>query len=264
MSSSVAPLFPKTSVFIPAYWATARSEVLTQEEADTRYLKFPTGQGTESIPNLIVSGTTTLGITTATAPSALDNSTRVPTTNWVNTAISASTALINLIYPVGSIFQSSVSTNPGSYLTGTTWIAYGAGQVLVGKAASGTFVTAGSTGGAETTTISANNLPLHSHPNTASFTGTAASHTHIQDAHLHLFLPRFGGSAGIGVNADAPSYGDVYGLDGYVNSTTATNQNTSLTPAGSVTMTNAYNSTTGTAISNLQPYIVVYIWTRTA
>jgi len=66
MSSSVAPLFPKTSVFIPAYWENARSEILTQEEADARYLKFPVGQGTESIPNLIVAGTSTLGITSTT------------------------------------------------------------------------------------------------------------------------------------------------------------------------------------------------------
>jgi hypothetical protein len=63
MSSSVAPLFPKTSVFIPAYWASVRSEILTLEEADARYLKFPVGQGTESIPNLIVAGSSTLGIT---------------------------------------------------------------------------------------------------------------------------------------------------------------------------------------------------------
>lgn len=70
MSSSVAPLFPKTSVFIPAYWASVRSEILTQEEADARYLKFPVGQGTESIPNLIVSGTSTLGITSTNALTA--------------------------------------------------------------------------------------------------------------------------------------------------------------------------------------------------
>jgi hypothetical protein len=65
MSSSNPPIFPKTSVFIPAYWDTARGGALTQDEADARYLKFPVGQGTESIPNLIVSGTTTLGITSA-------------------------------------------------------------------------------------------------------------------------------------------------------------------------------------------------------
>jgi len=74
MSSSVAPLFPKTSVFIPAYWESARGGALTQEQADALYLKFPTGQGTESIPNLIVSGTSTLGITSASTLS-LSNTT---------------------------------------------------------------------------------------------------------------------------------------------------------------------------------------------
>lgn len=264
MSSSVAPLFPLTSVFIPAYWATARSEVLTQEEADARYLKFPTGQGTESIPNLIVSGTTTLGITTATAPSALDNSTRVPTTDWVNTAISASTALINLIYPIGSIFQSSVSTNPGSYLTGTTWIAYGAGQVLVGKATSGTFVTPGSTGGAETTTISANNLPAHSHPNTLTDPGHSHSNTLTDPGHAHLFIGKYQGSGGINVNLNFPANADDYGINGPVYPNTTGITITNVTNTTGITITNANNATTATAISILQPYIVVYTWTRTA
>lgn len=61
MSSSVAPLFPQTPVFIPSFWSSARNQVLTEEEADARYLRFPIGQGTESIPNLIVSGSSTLG-----------------------------------------------------------------------------------------------------------------------------------------------------------------------------------------------------------
>jgi hypothetical protein len=70
MSISVAPRFPATSVFIPAYWENARGELLTQDEADARYLKFPTGQGTESIPNLIVSGSSTLGTTSTNALTA--------------------------------------------------------------------------------------------------------------------------------------------------------------------------------------------------
>ena len=81
MSSSVAPLFPKTSVFIPAYWATARSEILTQEEADTRYLRFPVGQGTESIPNLIVAGTSTLGITST---SQITNTGNITSTDYIS------------------------------------------------------------------------------------------------------------------------------------------------------------------------------------
>ena len=47
--------------------------------------------------------------------------------NWSSVPI----ALINIIYPIGAIIQSTVLTNPGTYITGTTWVAYGAGQVLV-------------------------------------------------------------------------------------------------------------------------------------
>jgi hypothetical protein len=65
MSSSVAPLFPKTSIFIPAFWEASRGGLLTEEVADARYLRFPVGQGTESIPNLIVSGSSTLGSVSA-------------------------------------------------------------------------------------------------------------------------------------------------------------------------------------------------------
>jgi hypothetical protein len=67
MSSNLPPKFPSTPVFIPAYWNTATSGTLTQDQADARYLKFPTGQGTESIPNLIVAGSSTLGAVSATS-----------------------------------------------------------------------------------------------------------------------------------------------------------------------------------------------------
>ena len=168
-------------------------------------------------------------------------------------------ALINIIYPIGAIIQSSVSTNPGTYITGTTWVAYSAGQVLVGKAGSGTFVTAGSTGGAESNTIVANNLPTHTHSNTASFAGTPASHSH------YLNAPSYGGF----VTSD--NGGGVFGAD-FTRSGIGQNDAAyrwvalaeTLTPAGSVTMTNGNNTTTNTAFNVLQPYIVVYTWTRTA
>jgi hypothetical protein len=67
MSSNLPPKFPETPVFIPAYWNNATSSTLTQDQADARYLKFPTGQGTESIPNLIVAGSSTLGSVSASS-----------------------------------------------------------------------------------------------------------------------------------------------------------------------------------------------------
>jgi len=97
MSSSVAPLFPKTSVFIPAYWEAARSETLTQEEADARYLRFPTGQGTESIPNLIVSGSSTLSSVSASTISQSGSYTNTnPTTTTKKITIANATPSISI------------------------------------------------------------------------------------------------------------------------------------------------------------------------
>lgn len=93
MSSSVAPLFPKTSIFVPAFWEAARGEILTEEEADARYLRFPVGQGTESIPNLIVSGSSTLGIVSA---STLSQSGTYTSTN---SATPANQVIINNTTP---------------------------------------------------------------------------------------------------------------------------------------------------------------------
>ena len=157
-------------------------------------------------------------------------------------------ALINIIYPIGAIIQSTVSTNPGTYITGTTWAAYSAGQVLVGKAGSGTFVTAGSSGGAETVTLIANNLPAHTHP--ASTTSTDSGHSHsIQRNNQSVTIVGTDTSAFYQpqVNSGAPYYSTQLGYANITSSTTVTN-----------------NVTTNTAVNNLQPYIVVYTWTRTA
>jgi hypothetical protein len=208
-----------------------------------------------SIPYQSAVNTTAL-LANGTAGQVLQSNGTTLAPSWASVPL----ALINIIYPIGSIIQSSVSTNPSSYITGTTWIAYGEGQVLVGKAGSGTFATAGSTGGAETTTISANNLPVHQHATTsATFTGTPASHSH------YLNAPSYGGfvtsdNAGGVFGADFTRSG--IGQNNVANRWVAIAE--TLTPAGSVAVVVGNNTTTATAINNLQPYIVVYTWTRTA
>lgn len=67
------------------------------------------------------------------------------------------------VYPVGAIYISTVSTSPATLFGFGTWVAYAAGRVIVGKAASGTFVTAGATGGAETHTLTIPEMPAHTH-----------------------------------------------------------------------------------------------------
>jgi len=67
--------YPPPTETLPIFDAgvfTTNDSTLTISQADARYLKFPTGQGTETIPNLVVSGTSTLATTTATTLNALE------------------------------------------------------------------------------------------------------------------------------------------------------------------------------------------------
>ena len=152
-------------------------------------------------------------------------------------------------WPVGSIFISAVSTNPATLLGFGTWAAFGAGRVLVGLDSGQTeFDTLEETGGAKTVTLTAAEMPQHTHVQNA--------HTHVQDSHTHTipvgatddtaapFDRADAGTNASGANATTASGGTV-----------ATNQNAT-----------AVNQNTGGggAHANLQPYIVVNFWKRTA
>lgn len=111
-------------------------------------------------------------------------------------------------------------------------------------------------------------MHAHSHANTASFsgsfTGTGASHNHGQDAHSHG-IQRSNVTAS-STNTDGSSIYQLVQNSGAGYSTTqtstATNQATSITPAGTisgtVTMTNAtFPETAGGSSQNVQPTIVL-------
>ena len=114
----------------------------------------------------------------ATTANAGTNTTQVATTAFVTAALTAAT--INaLVYPVGSIyFNAAVSTNPATLLGFGTWVAYAAGRVPVGKAASGTFDTLNEEQGAETHTLSVAELPAHTHSYDRQNTSTDAISIH--------------------------------------------------------------------------------------
>lgn len=165
---------------------------------------------------------------------------------------SHTTALISLLYPVGTIYtNASVSTNPNILLGFGTWEAYGTGRVLVGVDTGQTeFDTLGETGGSKTHTLSTAEMPSHTH--------TQNAHTHTQDAHTHGHnAQRWEGSRGTNDWTASPTGSDVYigFTDASISAATATNQNT--------TATNQ-NTGGGGAHNNLQPYVCVYMWRRTA
>ena len=67
-------------------------------------------------------------------------------------------------WPVGSVFISVVATNPNTLLGGGTWVAFGAGRVLVGIDAGQTeFDTVEEVGGAKTHTLTTAEMPSHAH-----------------------------------------------------------------------------------------------------
>ena len=153
-------------------------------------------------------------------------------------------------FAVGSIFIAVVSTNPATLLGYGTWTAFGAGRVIVGlDAGNPAFDTVKETGGVETVTLAESQIPAHTH--------VQNSHNHTQDAHSH----------NIGQVRDATTGGATTNVAKTVD--TSSTLGTS-TPTDAVTPTNqaatAVNQNTGGGLAhtNLQPYIVAYLWERTA
>jgi hypothetical protein len=186
--------------------------------------------------NLSVTGTTTLtGAATAPTPSAGDSSTKI-----------ATTAFLASMYPVGSIYTSTASTNPNTLFGFGTWVAFGAGRVMVGN---GGGFTAGATGGSADATLVSH---THSESNPGNFiTGSVNIDT--------------GGSSGIfssGSGAFSVSNGNNRFVSGG-NTSAGTRHMAFNIDAGSHTHTISTEGSSSTN-ANLQPYIVVYMWNRTA
>lgn len=157
----------------------------------------------------------------------------------VTTAAAITSLVGNLLFPIGSLYTATVSTNPGTLLGFGTWTAFGAGRVMIGAGTGGggTY-TAGATGGSkDAVTVS------HTH----TFTGDALP------THQHSIALRTLGAA-----PSTPNYimADVQGP-------TPGSTNTGAVSAGTPTGTISTTGSSGTD-ANLQPYIVVYMWERTA
>ena len=174
-------------------------------------------------------------------PATTDNSTRVATTAYVKNNISET---LKKVYPVGSIYMSTVSTNPATLFGFGTWEAMPAGRVLLaqGKSSWGTTYNAGSTGGEATHTLTVGELPTHSHTATISINGE----------HNHTAL---------GCNSSAGPNNGHFGEIG--NKTDGSYANTEY--AGNHSHTISINNIGGNnSHNNMPPYIAYYIWKRIA
>lgn len=151
----------------------------------------------------------------------------------------------NAIYPVGCIFTTvndyADSDAVVAAIGGTTWVRFGAGRVPVGYDSTNTnFDTVEETGG------SADAINV-SHTHTAS-TDTQGSHQH---------------TTGTGRSASTAGSTVSYfsGLQGGASGTALSTTDAKGSHSHTVTVDSAGSSGTD---ANLQPYIVVYMWKRTA
>lgn len=174
------------------------------------------------------------GSPTAPTQSSGDNTTKLATTAFVQAALGA-------LYPVGSIYtNATVSTNPATLLGFGTWTAFGAGRVMVGfNASDPLFDTAEETGGSKDAVVV-------SHTHTASVSDPG--HDHDFSVNCQAGTDGGGGAITSGNNS---SITDIVG--GFTTNGASTGISVSVSSTGS-SGTNA----------NLQPYITVYMWKRTA
>ena len=181
---------------------------------------------------------TLTGVPVAPTAAVGTSTTQIATTAFVNAAIVAA-------YPVGSIYMSTVATNPNTLFGFGTWVAYGQGRMLISQ--DGTY-TAGSTGGSATTTLIEANLPSHSHSATSTSSVSDPGHRHQiggRDSTANE-----GGDPNSEFVRDYPSVANPY-------SSTVT---TGITVS---TSTSIGNTGSGTAATTISPYISVYMWNRT-
>lgn len=187
---------------------------------------------TDLLPVVDVSDTTqaTSGTTKKSALSLIADYIKARVETITNKTLSTGSVIdanVNVVevlkkaYPIGSVYiNASNSTNPASLLGFGTWVAFGAGKVMVGLDAGDTsFDTVGETGGEKTHTLSVDEMPSHKH--------TLNNNTLVNR--------------------------NVAGTGGSQGSTTVL--------ASTITIENTGG---GSAHNNLQPYIVVYFWKRTA
>ena len=171
-------------------------------------------------------------------------------------------------YPVGSIYCSIDSTDPGA-LFGGTWAAIGAGRALV--AAGGGFAV-GSEGGADTHTLTVEEMPSHAH---TAWTGEAGWHGHAARTDTANLTGSFnpGGSGitasgicslGAGRQPSATDNGE-WQVSTIVNINASHMHNVGVDGAGNHTHTVGVGATGGgQAFSVRNPYIAVNMWRRTA
>ena len=210
-------------------------KIVKGTEIDTEFNNIATAVTTKAD---LVSPTFT-GTPLAPTASAGTNNTQLATTAYADAAIAAAK---QALYPVGSIYiNAGVTTNPATLLGFGTWTAFGAGRVMVGlDAGDALFDALEEAGGSK-------NAVTVSHSHTATSTVTDPTHQHAA-------------SSGNFVNDTGSG---IYGYGG-AGTNMALFSNTASASTGITVATTVASTGSSATDANLQPYITVAMWKRTA
>jgi microcystin-dependent protein len=159
--------------------------------------------------------------------------------------------VIDIVYPVGSIWETTTNDDPNTLWAGTTWVKMDAGRVLVAAGSytegSTTYTyTLGDTGGEAKHQLTTDELASHSH-NIFVATTNLTGYFAIKGAEHN--------SSGI-VSSGTSSYENARGFDGNGSSFTINASHSHSASAG--------NTGSGASHENRQPYTVINRWKRTA
>ena len=149
--------------------------------------------------------------------------------------------LLDLLYPVGALYLSAATTDPGTVLGGT-WQRIQDRFLL----AAGESYAAGSTGGQAQRTLTADQLPPHTHRVSGYTDAQEMSHSHS--------LPNIA-QGGSGSGAYAESWGGGSGSRSLYTDAYSNTHNHSLDLT-------TQSSGGGQAIDMMPPYLAVYVWQR--
>ena len=171
------------------------------------------------------------------------------TPNSIGATFQNKNEIVNLIYPVGSIYMSINSTSPAT-LFGGTWTQL-KDKFLLGA---GDTYKNGDSGGSPTHELSIDEMPSHTH----TFTGSSAT-TNSTGSHNHEIPDTTGSNASSSSTYRLESWARAGNTDRQPMTDSAGAHTHTVTAKG----TNS-NTGGGEAFSIMPPYLVVYMWKRTA
>lgn len=183
-----------------------------------------------------------------------------------NLGITTQTEILQKVYPVGSLYISTIATNPATLFGFGTWVKV-EGRVILGANAQ---YPVNSTGGEASHTLTVSEMPAHTH---TALTNESGAHTHSGTAasageHHHGTFGEANGSWKWGLYTGREQYGSGSSdWDNYSYNTSTDGAHThtlTIAKGGAHAHTiTVKNTGGGTAHNNMPPYFAAYIWRRT-